>query len=221
MNIEPHPPCSEPQTPIDWDAIRHRMHVIDEAFANDFKPPQDAQKRILKARAMELAKEPEQPCIQMASTEVVAFSLGSETYAVEASFVREIHMLKDFTPLPGLPGFVLGIASIRGEILSIIDLKKVFGLPEKGLGDLNRIVILHCEEMGFGILADAIIGNRTISFDTLQPPFPTASGIGEEYLRGVAGDQTIILDARGILHSPSIVIHQEAENAPQPIKGGI
>jgi len=113
---------------------------------------------ILKARARALAKEPEQAVAARSFIEITEFRLASETYGIESSFVREVYPLKDFTPLPGVPPFVLGIVNVHGQILSVVDLKKFFNLPDKGLGELNKVIILHNGRMEFGILADAVLG---------------------------------------------------------------
>jgi len=71
-------------------------------------------------------------------------------------FVREVYPLRDFTVLPGVPTYIFGIINVRGQILPVIDIKKFFNLPEKGLGDLNRVIILYNDQMEFGILSDVV-----------------------------------------------------------------
>ena len=97
---------------------------------------------------------------------------------------------------------------MRGEILSILDLRKFFDLPETGLGDLNRVVVLSSDDMEFGVLADAITGVRKVALDGLQPPPPTFTGLRREYLQGVTADRTAILDAGKILADPKIVVNE-------------
>lgn len=164
-------------------------------------------KAILKARARELSGEIEKEVAAGESIEVIRFCLASETYGVESDFVREVYPLKDFTPLPGVPGFVLGIVNVRGQILSVVDLKKFFNLPDKGLGDLNKIIILRDDRMEFGILADTILGVGSVSLGAIQELPLTVSDIGTEYLRGVTADRVIILDAEKILGDKRIIVH--------------
>lgn len=57
-----------------------------------------------------------------------------------SEYVREIYPLKEFTPIPCTPPFVLGIINVRGQILSVIDIKKFFDLPEKGLPISTRLL---------------------------------------------------------------------------------
>jgi purine-binding chemotaxis protein CheW len=143
--------------------------------------------------------------------EVVEFLLAGERYAVEAGYVREICLLKEFTPLPGTPPFVLGIINVRGQILSVIDIKKFFELPEKGFTDLNKVIVLQTEQMEFGILADAIIGVCSIALNEIQPSLPTLTGIRAEYLRGIMPDRLVVLDAASILADKNIIIHDEVD----------
>ncbi len=117
-------------------------------------------------------------------------------------------MLKDLTPLPGIPRFVIGIMNVRGKTLSVIDLKKFFDLPQRGLGDLNKVIILSSGGMEFGILADTILGVREIRSSDLRLSLPTLTGIREDYLKGVTGDRLVVLDAERILSDKRIVVNE-------------
>jgi purine-binding chemotaxis protein CheW len=196
---------------VDWNEINRRLERAREMLAKDATPSPAQQRAIFKARARALAQEPEQAAAAQLFLEIIEFRLASETYGLESAFVREVLPLKDFTPLPGAPSFVLGIFSARGQILSIVDLKRFFNLPEKGLGQLNTLIILRNEQMEFGILADAILGARRIALNTLQASLPTVTGIGAAYLRGVTGERVIILDAEKILGDESIIVYQQAD----------
>jgi purine-binding chemotaxis protein CheW len=169
------------------------------------------ERTILKARARTLAREAERAPEAHEFLEIVEFRLASETYGLESKFVREIQPLKDFTPLPGVPPFVLGLANVRGQILSILDLKIFFNLPVKGLGELNKMIIVRNGRMEFGILADDILGTRSVPLDAVHAPPSTVTGIGADYLRGVTEERVIILDADKILGDETIIVHQDAE----------
>ncbi len=164
---------------------------------------------ILKNRAIALSKEPEQKKVASAVCETITFTLAAETYGIESSFVREVYPLKDFTPLPGVPPFIFGIINVRGQILPVIDLKKFFNLPEKGLGELNKVIILCNDQMEFGILADTVLGTQTIEVEDIQVVPFTVSGIGEEYLKGVTKEHIVVLEAENILNDENIIVNQE------------
>ena len=129
--------------------------------------------RILKVRARALAQELEERAEPENYLEVLEFSLAYERYALETSLVREVHPLKELTPLPCTPPFILGIINLRGQILAVIDLKRFFNLPEKGLSDLDKVIILRRGRLDVGLLADAVAGVRAIPAPEVQAPPPT------------------------------------------------
>lgn len=164
-------------------------------------------KKILRKRAQALAFKIEEKKDEE-QMGVVEFSLATEKYAIESIWVSEVYPLKEFTYVPCTPQFVLGIMNVHGRIISVIDLKKFFGLAEKGLSSLNRVVIISNKKMEFGILADAVLGAISIPKAHIQPVLSSLSGIKAEYLMGVT-PELIVLDARKILSDNNIVVHEE------------
>ena len=196
---------------LDWSEVHRRIETAQAALERGLRPTAEAKRAILKERAKALAREPEAERPADADLDVVEFLLAYEKYGIESAFVREVHPLKDLTPLPGTPPFILGIINVRGRILSVIDIKKFFDLPEKGLTDLNKVIVLHSDKMEFGVLADGILGVRAIPLGELQPSLPTLTGIREEYLKGVTKERVVILDAEKLLSDPKMIVHQDAE----------
>jgi purine-binding chemotaxis protein CheW len=121
--------------------------------------------------------------------------------------VREVVPLKDLIPLPGTPPFVAGIISLRGQLLSVIDLKCFFELPARGLTDLHQVIVLRQAAMELGVLADEVTGVRTVGAEEIGPALLTAAGIRAEYLRGVTGEPVAVLDAARILADPKLVVN--------------
>jgi len=194
---------------IDWSDIHGCLEKLQTNIESGFAPTPEEQKQILRARARALAKDPGAGGVTP-SVEVLEFLLASERYGIESSRVREVYPLKELTPLPCTPSFVLGIINVRGQILSVIDIKKFFELPEKGLTDLNKVIVVRAEDMELGLLADVIVGMRSIALQEIQP-LPTWAGIRAEYLRGVTPQRLTILDVERILSDPKIIVHEEVE----------
>ena len=169
-------------------------------------------RQILRERARALAQRPERTGTSQDWIDVLEFSLAQERYAVESRYVDEVCAFKELTPLPCTPPFLLGIVNVRGCILPVIDLKKFFDLPEKGLTDLHRIIVATDQDVELGLLADVIVGTRAIPAASLQPSLPTLTGIREEYLKGVTADRLIVLDLPRILASPRMIVHEEVQS---------
>ncbi|MBF0551742.1 MAG: purine-binding chemotaxis protein CheW [Deltaproteobacteria bacterium] len=192
-----------------WEDLRARLRAVQASVEKGFEPNPEQEKAIFKERARRLAQEITEPEKAQDYLEVVGFHLGLEKYAIELTHVAEVYPLKDLTPLPQTPPFVLGIFNARGRIISVLDLKKLIGLPDVGLTNLNRVIVLRGGDMEFGILADSILGVKLIPVDTLQPSLPTLTGVKAEYFRGVTGDRIVVLDGKKILTDPKIIIHEK------------
>jgi purine-binding chemotaxis protein CheW len=160
---------------------------------------------ILLARAHALAREDAQRHAAEESLIVVEFLLAHERYAVEAVYVREVYQLKQLTPVPCTPSFVLGIINVRGCILSVIDLRGFFDLPQDWAPDQHSVIILRTDELELGVLTDGILGARSIPASAVQAS-PLLPGIRAEYLRGVTSEHTVILAAEKILSDKKMIV---------------
>jgi purine-binding chemotaxis protein CheW len=169
----------------------------------------EEKKRILRERAIKLARPPEQDDRSQQFLEVIEILLAHERYAVEVAYVREVYPLKDLTTVPCTPSFVLGIINVRGQIVSVTDVKQFFGLPKKEVTDQSKVLILQNHKMELGILADAVIGERKIPLSDIQSDMPSFIGVREQYVRGVTKDRLVVMNVDKFLCDDGIVVHQE------------
>ena len=199
------------QIALDWREVQQRLKAASTAMERGWAPDAEEAKRILKARAQALARESAQAEAGDDYMEVVEFVLAHEQYAIETRYVREVHPLENLAALPCTPAFVRGVVNVRGEILSVIDLKRFFDLPEKGLTDLDKVIVLQSGNMLFGILADAVVGARRVRVADVQPSLPTLTGVREAYLKGVTSERTVILDAEKLLVDEKIIVQEQVD----------
>ena len=201
----------EHKATIDWNEVHRRIENVRKVLERDWAPPPEKKREILRTRAKALARQEKEKDIPGDHIEIVQFLLANETYGIESIFVQETYPLRDLTPIPGTPPFVLGIINVRGRIVSILDIRKFFDLPEKGLTDLNKVLILNGHNMEFGLLADAVLGVRKIRANELQASLPTLTGIREQYLKGVTKERFVILDAEKLLADKKIIVHDNIQ----------
>lgn len=195
---------------VDWPAIHALLENARKALERSGSRGPDEVNAILQSRARALAGRPKQGAAE-AAIEVIEFQVAQERYAIESAYVREVYPLKNLTPLPGTPPFVLGIVNIRGQIVSVLDIKKFFDLPDRGLSDLDKVVVIGNSAMTFGLLADLVVGMRRVTPSELQAALPTLTGIREEYLKGVTRDRTAVLAAEKLLADAKIVVREDAQ----------
>lgn len=200
----------KPRQTIDWEQIHRRLATVRDAIEAVAAPPPAVLKKILKERAIALAREAKMETAGSA-IDVLEFDLAYERYGFELAYIREVCPLAELTPLPGTPDFVLGIVNVRGRVVSVIDIRKFFDLPDKGLSDLNKVVILTSDTREFGVLTDRIIGTRSLFTATLQESLPTLTDVRSQYLKGVTGERLIVLDAGKILRDEKLVVNVQPE----------
>lgn len=128
--------------------------------------------------------------------EYLSFGLADEIYAVPISALREIVRPLPITVVPRTPSYVLGVVTLRGTVLPVLDLRIRLGLPVTPPARSNRILVLETEEGPAGILADRVDEVVRAEDETLEPP-PPALGGGAELLAGLLrrdGRMLIVLD---------------------------
>jgi len=209
MNTRDLKPQKKTKAVVDWREVKHRLEAARVAIERIWAPTVEDTQRILKERAQTLAREAVPAEATDAGIEVIEFLLAHERYAIESGYVREVYALEEITSLPCTPDFVLGIINVRGEIISVIDIKKFFDLPEKGLTDLNKVIVLESEDMVFGIVADVISGVSRISRADIQPSLPTLTGIREHYLLGITAQRVVVLDAEKLLNDEKLIVQEQ------------
>ena len=197
---------------VNWTETRQRLAAIQQRIEQSWTPAPEERARVLEARARMLAREPEIPKVGAERFDIVEFLLAYERYGIATAYVREVYPLVELTPLPGTPPFVLGIANVRGQIVSVMDIKRFFDLPEKGLTNLNQLLIVRKGDMELGILADEVLGVRSIGLEEMHPPLPTMTGVRAQYLRGITGDRLAILDIENILGDRRIIVEKQTDN---------
>ncbi len=89
----------------------------------------------------------------------ICFALGRERLSVKLASSPEVGYVPPITPLPNLPDWLTGIANIRGEIVSMVDLKGFLKIPGKGGASKGqRLIVVQSGEIKTGLLADKLLG---------------------------------------------------------------
>ena len=117
--------------------------------------------------------------------EMLSFRLGDEEYAVLVDAVKEVLKIRDLTPVPNAPDYVLGVMALRGTVLPVIDLCRRLGLTPGKQDEKSRIIVVSVNDEDAGIHVDRVTGVVRISPDAVRPT-PETIEHGAEFLRGIA-----------------------------------
>jgi len=117
--------------------------------------------------------------------EMLSFRLGGEEYVLPVDDVREVLKSRALTSVPNSPPHILGVTSIRGTVLPVIDLGKRLGLPPSVKDEKARVIIISPDDEDAGIVVDRVTGVVRISPDDIRPS-PETIEQGAEFLKGIA-----------------------------------
>ena len=134
--------------------------------------------------------------------QLVTFRLKDETYGINVMQVQEVLRVSEIAPVPGAPGYVLGIINLRGNVVTVIDTRTRFGLPTGELGDASRIVIIESEQQVVGILVDSVAEVVELRQSQIDSAPNTGNEDSSRYIQGVASrdeDLLIVVDVNKLL----------------------
>ena len=121
------------------------------------------------------------------------FKIGDEIFGIGIERVIEILKAQKIFTIPGLPEFVSGVMSVRGNIVPVIDLRRRFGI--KPSGNKERIIIVRYGQEKISFLVDDIKEILSLSAEEIKTPPSIFKGFKTEYLTGLGkhGERIIIL----------------------------
>lgn len=132
----------------------------------------------------------------------VGFELGGQKYAFHIEQIQEILIPTAVTRIPEVPPYVEGVSNLRGTIIPIISLRRLFGLEGIAPDDETRTVVVNVGTRIMGCTVDAVSRVMRITTDQIQAAGETVMAAGRRYIEGfarVGEDVFILLDVVHLL----------------------
>lgn len=135
--------------------------------------------------------------------ELLVFSIDGALYALPIERIREIVRPRALTPVPHVPSAVLGVISLRGEILQVLDTRRRLGLAAVARARASRVIVLNGEDGRVtGLLVDAVHEVLRVEERVLLPPTNADGGLitglaprGAGFVSLISPDLLVELDA--------------------------
>lgn len=122
------------------------------------------------------------------------FSLGKELYAVQLLKVKEVIPHPETTPLPNGPSHFLGIMNLRGQIISIVDLRKKLKISIKEDQKESAVIIMNFEGICIGLVVDSIDKVLNVSIKNISEVPEVESAVNGKYIQGVfKHDESLVI----------------------------
>lgn len=193
---------SDHHSQTNWDEIWQR-------FAwDELSDSEEAMKQRLRQRARQYAAPKRQADVAHEDGRtVLTFELGSEHYGVDVMAVRGVRTINRITRVPGTPHFYRGVVNVRGQVITVLDLRLFFDIPigdERSVPD--ELVVVKGAGLEIGLLAHNVEGVRSIPTGAWNP------ADNMRYAVGVTKDQLVILDVQRLLEDDQLVIGGYEDN---------
>lgn len=190
--------------------------------------------RIWAERAVRLAQAPEEEETGKQIT-LLLVRLGREIYGLDAQYVNRIEPVEHLTRVPRVPEWVAGVTNLRGRVLSVVNLARLFGLPA-GTGHADNehdaenhqestepyLAVVEAADVALALMVDNVLAVERIPLSKVQEAADTVRGLRSEYVLGVAerrdsastlknGNESmvVVLNLLNLLADQRLIIHEE------------
>ncbi|EAR59674.1 probable purine-binding chemotaxis protein [Oceanospirillum sp. MED92] len=123
------------------------------------------------------------------------FKVDNELYGVDVIQVKEVLRYSEITPVPGSDYFILGIINLRGNVVTVIDTRQMFGLSPHTPDDDTRIIVVEYNEQEVvGLVVDSV--DEVINLpqnDIDRAPNATGEETTKRFVQGVCYYNSILI----------------------------
>lgn len=129
------------------------------------------------------------------SIRCVLFELESEIYGIHVKKIREVLRVGEIRKVEGSAYNVLGVINVRGVIVTVVDTRISYNMPQKPIDELSRIIIVELDDDNVvGMMVDCVIEVKDIPEKQFEP-ISTAKENASRYIQAIAHfrDNVIIL----------------------------
>jgi purine-binding chemotaxis protein CheW len=138
--------------------------------------------------------------------EYLTFRLAGEKYGISIGAVREVIQAPPITEVPRAPGPVLGVITLRGEVVVVFDPRRRLGLPATPAPEGGRVVVVNGPEGTSGLLVDAVAGVARLPPGALEPCPQGLAGAHADVMSAIGHARDglfTVLDLAALLRRPA------------------
>lgn len=138
-------------------------------------------------------------------------ALDEEFFGMDLSIVREFTEITQLTPIPCCPHHIIGNMNLRGEILTLVDIRNLLNLSQKDMGSKSQAIVVQVDDIVAGIKVEDVVDVIFLNPQDVTPVPTALHALNNDYLQGTApySDKMMtILDLPKILLSSSLVVDE-------------
>ncbi|MGL4734363.1 MAG: chemotaxis protein CheW [Enterovibrio sp.] len=123
----------------------------------------------------------------------VTFMLRSETYGINVMQVREVLRYTEIAPVPGAPSHVLGIINLRGNVVTVLDMRTLFGLEPSDVTNETRIIVIETSTQVVGLMVDSVAEVVYLKSSEIDTTPTVGTDEGSKFIQGICNRNDTLL----------------------------
>jgi purine-binding chemotaxis protein CheW len=187
---------------IDWDAAKQQLAQAESALQKALGTDAARIEEVYRRREAELAKPRTETSASVRTINVLVFSLEPETYGLPIAELTEVLPFTRCTPVPRAAAEIAGVINLRGELRSVIDLRRLLSVPAVAEEPGDCILMFKNGNDAVGLKVGRVEKVQMIREDELASPEGSDAGGSSSYFKGLSPDKVIVLDAAALRLHP-------------------
>lgn len=123
----------------------------------------------------------------------VTFMLESETYGINVMQVREVLRYTEIAPVPGAPSHVLGIINLRGNVVTVLDMRTLFGLEPSDVTNETRVIVIETSTQVVGLMVDSVAEVVYLKSSEIDTTPTVGTEEGSKFIQGICNRNDTLL----------------------------
>jgi purine-binding chemotaxis protein CheW len=218
LDIVPASPTSEVEEQLEQEVLPQDEELqtskLLSSFYDLYCPNTTPKERaIFRARANSLRQPIESLKVTNELMPLAVIGFGNEYFGLDLKLVREFTNIGDLTPIPCCPNYIVGNINLRGEIVTLVDIRKVLNLPNTPVSVGSPAVVIQVDDIVAGLPVDRVLEMASLNSTDMTPLSGILSDFGEQYIRGTALFQEKILrvlDLPKLFTKGELVVNEQA-----------
>ena len=178
-----------------------------------FCPNATPQERaIFRQRSNNLRSKEDDNDFTISKFPLAVIALNGEYFGLNLEVVREFTDIHKVTPIPCTPDYIVGNMNLRGEIVTLIDIRTALNMPIASVDSLSKAIVVQIADLVAGIVADEVLDVMYLNSSEMTAVPVALHSANDEYLRGTASyreKMMSILDLHKMLTKGGLVVDEE------------
>jgi purine-binding chemotaxis protein CheW len=218
MDVMAVPPTSEVKQQLEQDGTQQdeelQIPIILPSFYDLYCPNATSEERaIFRQRADNLREQSESIKVINELIPLAVIGFGNEYFGLDLELVREFTDIGNLTPIPCCPQHIVGNMNLRGEIVTLVDIRNVLNLPTTPVIVGSPAVVVQVDDIVAGLPVEQVLEMVYLNADEMTPLPAVLSEFGEQYLRGTAfleEKMLRVLDLPKIFTQGGLAVNEQA-----------